>query len=102
MLIFFAWSFILPGLSDHEFREVAVAYVLGGPLGEEVDVVLVVFELFFLLQLLFFFLVLDAKFFVVSIAPFVGIDIFVVLFDPSQCLLLGYFYPFTLDTLHHY
>jgi len=60
MLIFFSWSLVLSRLADHEFGEVAVAYVLGGPLREEVDIVLVVFELFFFVEFLFLFFVFYA------------------------------------------
>lgn len=50
MLVLFARSFILFGLANHKFGEIPVAYVLGGALREEVDVVFVVFKLVFLLK----------------------------------------------------
>jgi hypothetical protein len=71
-------------------------------LGEEVDVILVVFELLFFLQFVFFLFVFDAEFFIVAVAPLVGIDVFVVLFDPGERFLLRHFYLFILATLHHY
>lgn len=102
MLVFFAWPFVFPGLAYHKFGEIAIAYILGGPLREEVDIVLVVFELFFFLQFLFFFFVFDAQLLIVAIAPLVGVDIFVVLFDPSEGLFFGHADSLVLVTLHHY
>lgn len=100
MLIFLAGRF-LGGLADHEAGEVAVADVLGGALGEEVDVVLVVFELVDLLQVgLGLQLLLDAQLLVETHPPLVGVDVLVVIFDPGHCLFLRHLLVVRLALLH--
>lgn len=77
-----------------EATQVAVPNVLGSALGEEVDVVLVVFELVLLLQatlgLLLFLLPFESQFVEVASAFLVGADELGVLLDPGHGLLLGH------------
>ena len=102
MLVLLAWPLFL-GV-DHQFGEVAVADALGGALGEEVDVVLVIFKLVLLLQRLTFALLLlafslDAQLFVEADPPLVGIEVLVVVLDPADCLLLSHQQLFLLHSI---
>lgn len=101
MLILLARPFILFGLADHEFGEVPVAYILGGALWEEIDVILIVFELVLFLELLFLLLLLlgDAHLLEVPVTPLVGVYVLVILLYPRKGLLLGHLY-FSVVILH--
>ena len=72
----------LAALPDVESRQVPIPYMVGGALGEEVNVVLVIFELFLVLQCaltcLFLLATMDAVLLVNTLSPLVGVDVLVV------------------------
>jgi hypothetical protein len=108
VLVFLARAFGLFMLGgNHEFGEVAIADVLGGALGEEVNVVLVVLELLFLLEVglgafLLLVLLLDAQLVEIAGSPLVGADVFGVLFDPGHGFLLRHLHLLRLVAYLHY
>jgi hypothetical protein len=82
-------------LTQHQFGEVSIADILGGALREEIDVVVVVFELVLFLQFgvggfglgsgdLFY-----AQFLVETHPPLVGVDVLVVVLDPGEGLFVS-------------
>lgn len=103
MLIFLSGPFfLLTQANEHQFGEISIAYVFGGALGEEVDVVLIVLELVFLLKLrLCLLLFLNAQFLDVPCPPSVGVDVFVVLLDPRHSLLLSHLHLLIVIVILH-
>lgn len=95
MLIFFARPLFF-GI-DHQFGEVAIAYILRCPLGEEVDIIFIIFVLIFLLKglslaaLMFLLLfALYSQLLIEADSPLIGVNIFIVVLNPCDSLLLSH------------